>query len=275
MRRSTRALVVAALAVVATSNAELNSTEDDTFGRDSLLSILDALPASASEECSSASAEVAFERANRLKSNRQLYGALGCYHRAITVDPNHASTYNNLANTIKRLDVGAINCGNKPCERDELTSAAIRRHAPCLRLRYLAHEHNTWRPPQGGFPVFPSVEAMRNVVPAAALFLALAWPSRAVKSSGKSNGKSFRRSGAWVLSKEYMAQARCNQSGIPAIECAYKLDERLATCLAQLFRGRSVTELGAGVGRYKRFIEGTGLAGECWPASSAHPQPDP
>ena len=116
---------------------------------------------------------------------------------------------------------------------------------------------------------------MRNVVPAAALFLALAWPSRAVKSSGKSNGKSFRRSGAWVLSKEYMAQARCNQSGIPAIECAYKLDERLATCLAQLFRGRSVTELGAGVGRYKRFIEGTGLAGACWPASSAHPQPDP
>ena len=126
------------------------------------------------------------------------------------------------------------------------------------------------------FPVFPpSVDAMRNVVPAAALFLALAWPSRAVKSSGKSNGKSFRRSGAWVLSKEYMAQARCNQSGIPAIECAYKLDERLATCLAQLFRGRSVTELGAGVGRYKRFIEGTGLAGECWPASSPHPQPDP
>ena len=89
---------------------------------------------------------------------------------------------------------------------------------------------------------------MRSLVPAAALFLALAWPSRAVKSSGKSNGKSFRRSGAWVLSKEYMAQARCNQSGIPAIECAYKLDERLATCLAQLFRGRSVTELGAGVG---------------------------
>ena len=108
-----------------------------------------------------------------------------------------------------------------------------------------------------------------------ALVLALAWPAWAGKSSGKSNGKSFRRTGAWVLSKEYMAQARCNQSGIPAIECAYKLDERLATCLAQLFRGRSVTELGAGVGRYKRFIEGTGLAGECWPASSPHPQPDP
>ena len=126
MRRSTRALVGVALVSSATSSAENNSTDDDdTFGRDSLLSILDALPASASEECSSASAEVAFERANRLKSNRQLYGALGCYHRAITVDSNHASTYNNLANTIKRLDAGAINCGNKPCERDELTSAAI------------------------------------------------------------------------------------------------------------------------------------------------------
>ena len=108
-----------------------------------------------------------------------------------------------------------------------------------------------------------------------ALLLALVWPARAGKSSGKSNGKSFRRTGAWVLSKEYMAQARCNQSGIPAIECAYKLDSRLATCLAQLFRGRSVTELGAGVGRYKRFVEGTGLAGE-WPApAAASPWPWP
>ena len=105
-----------------------------------------------------------------------------------------------------------------------------------------------------------------------ALVLALVWPAHAGKSSGKSNGKSFRRSGAWVLSKEYMAQARCNQSGVPAIECAYKLDSRLATCLAQLFHGRSVTELGAGVGRYKRFVEGTGLAGECWPLFSPHPQ---
>ena len=96
------------------------------------------------------------------------------------------------------------------------------------------------------------------------LVLALVWPALA----GKSNGKSFRRTGAWVLSKEYMAKARCNQSGVPAIECAYKLDSRLATCLSQLFRGRSVTELGAGVGRYKRFLEGSGLTGEYSPVSS-------
>lgn len=87
--------------------------------------------------------------------------------------------------------------------------------------------------------------------------------ARHTASSGKSNGKTFRATGAWSLSQAYIERNRCSNftAGDTGIDCTYKLDERLATCLAHFFRGRSVTELGSGVGRYKRHVDATGLAG--------------
>ena len=41
-------------------------------------------------------------------------------------------------------------------------------------------------------------------------------------------------------------------------QCSYKLDRKLARCLAAFFSGRSVTELGAGAGRYKAFVRAAG-----------------
>ena len=122
------ALAVAALAVVATSNAELNSTEDDTLAR---------LVTQHTRRAASIRKRRIRRRPPRWSSKptaeeqSTIVRRARLHHRAITVDPNHASTYNNLANTIKRLDAGAINCGNKPCERDELTSAAIYSLARC------------------------------------------------------------------------------------------------------------------------------------------------
>ena len=86
------------------------------------------------------------------------------------------------------------------------------------------------------------------------------------RPSSADGGKSFRRTGAWALTRGYIeSKAKapgCNATSADSVlDCSYKLDTRLAACLAAFFRGRSVTELGAGVGRYKRFIEGTGLAG--------------
>ena len=82
----------------------------------------------------------------------------------------------------------------------------------------------------------------------------------------RSNGKTFQSTGAWTISKEYVAKNRCNNGRIREpdeleVECAYKLDKRLASCLGHFFRGLSVSELGAGVGRYKRHVDASGLAG--------------
>ena len=76
----------------------------------------------------------------------------------------------------------------------------------------------------------------------------------------RSNGKTFQSTGAWTISKEYVAKNRCNNGRIREpdeleVECAYKLDKRLASCLGHFFRGLSVSELGAGVGRYKRHVD--------------------
>ena len=82
----------------------------------------------------------------------------------------------------------------------------------------------------------------------------------------RSNGKTFQSTGAWTISREYAASNKC-QNGRTRdpdeleVECAYKLDRRLASCLGHFFRGLSVSELGAGVGRYKRHVDASGLAG--------------
>eukprot|EP00316_Scyphosphaera_apsteinii_P009449 CAMPEP_0119316306 /NCGR_PEP_ID=MMETSP1333-20130426/39384_1 /TAXON_ID=418940 /ORGANISM="Scyphosphaera apsteinii, Strain RCC1455" /LENGTH=235 /DNA_ID=CAMNT_0007321921 /DNA_START=116 /DNA_END=823 /DNA_ORIENTATION=+ len=76
-----------------------------------------------------------------------------------------------------------------------------------------------------------------------------------VRDNTTGNGKFFLSTGAWFLTDEYVSSAA--KRGCP--ECVYRLDERLSRCLARLFSGSSVTELGAGIGRYKHAIKATGL----------------
>ena len=50
------------------------------------------------------------------------------------------------------------------------------------------------------------------------------------------------------------AKRRCD-------DCSYMLDTALAGCLARFFQGRTLTELGAGIGRYAKAIRASGLTG--------------
>ena len=81
-------------------------------------------------------------------------------------------------------------------------------------------------------------------------------------SSANSNGKSFTNTGAFSVTAEY-TQARaaehpnCTFAEDPRL-CIYRLDEGLARELAKFFGNSSVTELGAGVGRYKRVTKALG-----------------
>ena len=58
------------------------------------------------------------------------------------------------------------------------------------------------------------------------------------------------------MTDDYVATAR--KAGRCA-DCSYKLDRRFARCIGDLFRGSTVTELGAGIGRYKKSIEPLGV----------------
>ena len=83
--------------------------------------------------------------------------------------------------------------------------------------------------------------------------------------AAKRDGKERLASGAWTISKDYIRNAGdCSDPSDPpslrwsAGQCSYKLDRKLARCLATFFSGRSVTELGAGAGRYKAFVRAAG-----------------
>ena len=84
-------------------------------------------------------------------------------------------------------------------------------------------------------------------------------------AAAKRDGKERLASGAWTISKDYIRNAGdCSDPSDPpslrwsAGQCSYKLDRKLARCLATFFSGRSVTELGAGAGRYKAFVRAAG-----------------
>ena len=86
-------------------------------------------------------------------------------------------------------------------------------------------------------------------------------------AAAKRDGKERLASGAWTISKDYIRNAGdCSDPSDPpslrwsAGQCSYKLDRKLARCLATFFSGRSVTELGAGAGRYKAFVRAAGNA---------------
>ena len=84
-----------------------------------------------------------------------------------------------------------------------------------------------------------------------------------VKDATHHHGKVPLSTGAWYMTNEYVAKAvaKCPASivrdeGVQA--CTYKLDMGLASCLSLFFTGATVTELGAGVGRYTRFLQASG-----------------
>ena len=62
--------------------------------------------------------------------------------------------------------------------------------------------------------------------------------------------------GAWFISPEEKLRRTQNCSLARKEHCTYKLDLGLARCLSRFFAGSTVTELGAGVGRYAQFIGG-------------------
>ena len=83
------------------------------------------------------------------------------------------------------------------------------------------------------------------------------------------NGKFALATGSWFIDdkfkQRYSNGFRYKPDGAVVCEypekpdkfglvCGYRLDRPLVTCLAELFSGGSVTELGAGVGLYRRAI---------------------
>jgi len=79
-------------------------------------------------------ADAAFERANQLKREGRYYQSIACYRTAVTLQPTHASAYNNLANTLKRTHASEMPCGAEPCTRRELADASIHSLHTVLRL---------------------------------------------------------------------------------------------------------------------------------------------
>jgi len=79
-----------------------------------------------------------------------------------------------------------------------------------------------------------------------------------VSTNRTGNGKFFLPTGAWFLTDDYVNKQTKNGCS----DCTYRLDEKFSKCLAHLFSGGSVTELGAGVGRYKKAMMETGLVTE-------------
>ena len=84
------------------------------------------------------------------------------------------------------------------------------------------------------------------------------------------NGKFALSTGAWYMTDEYVKarQADCKADKLTGVaptptECTYRLDVPLVRALAKLFIAHlgnaSVTELGAGIGRYRRALLGLGV----------------
>lgn len=54
-----------------------------------------------------------------------MHEALSCYHKAIRLEPTHASAYNNMANALKRTEGSQLSCGGAPCTHDAVQRASI------------------------------------------------------------------------------------------------------------------------------------------------------
>ena len=82
--------------------------------------------------------------------------------------------------------------------------------------------------------------------------------SAKTSASGTNNGKFSLSTGAFSVTDEYTQRLAAEHPNCTFAEdprlCIYRLDESLARELAKFFGNQSVTELGAGVGRYARAI---------------------
>ena len=80
------------------------------------------------------------------------------------------------------------------------------------------------------------------------------------KAPVTSRGKFALSTGAWYMNDEYVRAHGGNGTRVcpPKHHCGYKLDKKLVSCLAKLFAGHTVTELGAGVGLYQQAALDTG-----------------
>ena len=75
-------------------------------------------------------------------------------------------------------------------------------------------------------------------------------------SAAKSSGRAELATGAWAMSDAYINRTATKSCGEPVQAwCVYRLDTGLVKEMARFFGGStSVTELGAGVGRYARAL---------------------
>lgn len=88
-------------------------------------------------------------------------------------------------------------------------------------------------------------------------------------------GRSVTPTGAWVMSDDYV-KTLTNASASKCAEevkewCAYRLDMKLVQELASLLGGASVTEFGAGLGRYARAMRALRGAGPQYTAYDGMP----
>ena len=79
-------------------------------------------------------------------------------------------------------------------------------------------------------------------------------------SAAKSSGRAELATGAWAMSDAYINRTATKSCGEPVQAwCVYRLDTGLVKEMARFFGGSaSVTELGAGVGRYARALTASG-----------------
>ena len=110
-----------------------------------------------------------------------------------------------------------------------------------------------------GLPLRPT-EPRTGILQAALLKEASVPRKISAKAPVTSRGKFALSTGAWYMNDEYVRAHGGNGTRVcpPKHHCGYKLDKKLVSCLAKLFAGHTVTELGAGVGLYQQSALDTG-----------------
>jgi len=123
-----------------------------------------------------------------------------------------------------------------------------------LLEQQLEHQNGT-----SGLPLRPT-ETRTGILQAALLKEASVPHKISAKAPVTSRGKFALSTGAWYMNDEYVRAHDGNGTRVcpPKHHCGYKLDKKLVSCLAKLFAGRTVTELGAGVGLYQQAVLDTG-----------------
>lgn len=123
-----------------------------------------------------------------------------------------------------------------------------------LLEQQLEHQNGT-----SGLPLRPT-EPRTGILQAALLKEASVPHKISAKAPVTSRGKFALSTGAWYMNDEYVRVHGGNGTRVcpPKHHCGYTLDNKLVSCLAKLFAGHTVTELGAGVGLHQQAALDTG-----------------